>query len=592
MPLIAASIIQHRRVGDDSFYCGTGKGRPIPCNHGNFRNVPMRTDNQRRRPLVPAILAVISLLGAPGGAEAARLTMKSPEVLQAVDRGIEYLVANGTSDNRLGAYALTGKTLLTYGKKPDHATVADCAAKIQAALKEKSHDPEKLTDPPFDIYSTGLAILFLVDRSPEKHRQDISCLLAYLRRRQKPHGGWGYPQMETGDTSMTQYGVLASWKAIKAGFDVPDESVAGVTRWLLRTQDPGGGYGYQGNLGDNFKLVKQSQVRPSLSAAGLGSVYICSSLLGMTKKVKRRDEDLPPALKEIKPRENKRRDAEVASDIDPQLVHAAQDRGNQWFAKNFTVDQGQYNYYYLYAFERYISFREYCEQNAVEDPQWYSDIAAHLLEKQNDNGSWKGACLVVPDTSFALLFLLRSMKADLPNVRNYGEGLLKGGRGLPKDLTKATLDAEGKVVSRPLLGPAEKLLAALKDAETADIDESVDLIEELPADKLEVLMSKHGDIMRKLVDNKSPKARIAIVRSLGKVRKLDNVEPLIYALTDPVPEVASAANEALNRIRRNPDAVNLPPDFSEEDRRAAIKKWKAWYRSIRPDAKLEWTETK
>ena len=40
-----------------------------------------------------------------------------------------------------------------------------------------------------------------------------------------------------------------------------------------------------------------------------------------------------------------------------------------------------------------------------EDPQWLqSDIAEHLLETQNEDGSWKGQCGVVPDTSFSVLF--------------------------------------------------------------------------------------------------------------------------------------------------------------------------------------------
>ena len=50
--------------------------------------------------------------------------------------------------------------------------------------------------------------------------------------------------------------------------------------WLIRTQDPSGGFGYQGKIGEGNKLVKQSEVRQSLSAAGLGSVYACSDMLG------------------------------------------------------------------------------------------------------------------------------------------------------------------------------------------------------------------------------------------------------------------------------------------------------------------------
>ncbi|MCD4726486.1 MAG: HEAT repeat domain-containing protein, partial [Pirellulales bacterium] len=201
-------------------------------------------------------------------------------------------------------------------------------------------------------------------------------------------------------------------------------------------------------------------------------------------------------------------------------------------------------------------------------------------------------CSVVPNTSFAVLLLLRSMKKKWGKAENFSEGIMVGGSGLPENTGHAILNAEGRVVSRPLMGPAERLLAALANPELANIDDSVNLVEELPADKIETLVSKHGDVLRRLVGNKSPKARWAIVKTLGKTRNLDNVEVLIYALTDPIPEVAHAANEALLRIRRNLDAVVLPEKFTEEDRRFAIEKWKTWYRSIRPDAKFEWTESK
>ena len=94
------------------------------------------------------------------------------------------------------------------------------------------------------------------------------------------------PERETGDTSMTQYGVLSSWEATQAGFTVPIESIEGVATWLLRTQDPSGGFGYQGNVGNGGGLVQQSDVKLSMTAAGLGSLCICASLLGLRPRSK------------------------------------------------------------------------------------------------------------------------------------------------------------------------------------------------------------------------------------------------------------------------------------------------------------------
>ena len=69
---------------------------------------------------------------------------------------------------------------------------------------------------------------------------------------------------------------------------------------------------------------------------------------------------------------------------------------------------------------------------------------------------------------------------------------------------------------------------------------------------MKTLTAKYGDKIRQLVGNKSPEARLAAVKALGKTRDLDNVETLIYALTDPDPRVVRAANEGLLRIRRVP----------------------------------------
>lgn len=526
------------------------------------------------------------LVGQPS-ARAQKLTEKSPEVVAAVQRGIDYLAAHGTDDKRPGAMALAGLSILKHDEPPDHPMVAKCAEEIVKSLG--NHDIAKLPlndEGNGPIYSAGMCILFLVKRDPVKHRADIECLLQYLRSKQKPHGGWGYSHSQSGDTSMTQYGVLSAWTAMRAGFKVPVEQIDAVTTWLMRTQDPSGGFGYQGVLGEGNALVKQTDVRPGLSAAGLGSVYICANMLGISSKFEKRDEELPPALKEVKPKSGtpEAQQPRLKTRINSQQVHECMMRGNQWFAQNFKVDQGQYNYYFFYAYERYKSFWEMAEGKEEKDPQWYSDIAHYLLKKQKADGSWQGDCGVPSDTAFCLLFLLRSMKKELPDY--LGDGTMLGGRGLPTN-TKGAEIVDGKVVARKTLGPAEQLLAQLDKWEDKDFNEKLPQLEALPSDKVESLDKGAMEKIRKLVSNEKPEARIVAVRLLGATRNLDNVEVLLYALTDPDPTVAIAANEALARIRRAPDAVILPNNFTPEDRRLAIDKWKAWYLSVRPDVELE-----
>ena len=480
--------------------------------------------------------------------------------------------------------ALVGLSLFKHDGKRDHPRIIEAASKIEQMLG--SHDPAKLDINTLEIYSTGLAIIFLVEVDPVRYRADIECLLASLRLRQKPHGGWGYSNQETGDTSMTQYGVLSSWEAKQAGIDVPMQSVENVMNWLLHTQDPSGGFGYQGVVSKDATLVAQSQVKHSLTAAGLGSIYVCSTLLDMTEKTEKHGGPLPPAVKEIKPKEGGKERAKFKSRIDPALVRAAEDRGNQWLEQNYKIDPPGYTHYFLYALERCMSFREFCEQKVEREPRWYDDGAQYLIKTQNANGSWKSDAGNVPDTAFGVLFLLRSMQKSLAKAYAYGEGTMVGGRGIPKDTSKVELRG-GQVVPRSLLGPAERLLAALGNPEGKDFDSNVEVLAELPSDTLESLSAKHKEQIRRLVAISRRRRRLAAVRALGKTRDLDNADVLIYALTDPEPGVVRAANEGLLRISRSPSLVQLPDEFSDEDRRLVMEKWKAWYRAIRPKADVD-----
>jgi hypothetical protein len=535
-------------------------------------------------------LAVLLFLFAFAGT-AHGLKPESPEVKATIERGVKFLESDGAKDDRLGALALVGLSLYKYsdyvGKPdPNQPRILEAVSKIEKALGNRVPDKLDRRLGTFDLYSTGLSIIFLVEVDAVKYRADIECLLANLYSRQKPHGGWGYDGdsvMPTGDTSMTQYAVLSSWEAMNKGFNVPMESIEKVLSWLMHTQDPSGGFGYQGNPSKDATLVSQSEVKHGMTVAGLGSVYMCSSMLGMVAKLDKRQNDLPPALKEIRAKDKSNERGNYKSRIETKLVHETEGRANQWLQKNYQIDPPGYTHYYLYALERCMSFRDYCERKVEEEPRWYNDGAQLLIKTQGSKGEWVSGAGAVPDTSFGVLFLLRSMQRTIRKIDPYGPGTLVGSRGLPKDLSKVELRG-GRVVPRELSGPAEKLLKALGEMQGKDFDRSVDALAELPNDKMETLAPKDREMIRQLVSNNSVSARLAAVRALGRTRDLDNVEVLIYALTDPDAGVARAANDGLLRISRSPTMVQLSDDFSDEDRKMAIDKWKAWYRAIRPKA--------
>ncbi|MBN2473037.1 MAG: hypothetical protein JXB62_00415 [Pirellulales bacterium] len=484
--------------------------------------------------------------------------------------------------------------LLKHGASRNHPAIVATVADIQDALKRGS--PSEIFLGPDDIYSLGLATIFLVHFDPIRNAGEIQFLLDVLKHRQKPHGGWGYTNRESGDTSMTQYAVLGLWEATQAGFQVPVETTEKVAVWLLKTQAPDGAFGYQGNVSETFTPIPQSQIRVSLTVAGLGSVYVCSDLLGLVVRPEEPADDLPPALRKVRQDRPAKPDARVKTQLDPNLFKAVQGRGMMWMRQNYEIDPKNvnYTYYYLYALERCMSFRELCEEGPpsekqTDGPPWYNDGVGLLLRTQNEDGSWasKSSAGPVADTSFAVLFLLRSTRTRIQDMRGLGDGMLIGGRGLPKDTDQAQVGRNGTVVTRPLLGPAEQLMTMLESAEVPDYRQAANLVAELPPEHAEAVMKKYADRLRKLAGDPSAAARMAAVQTLARSRNMDSVPTLIYALTDPDLAVAIVARDALRRISRRPAGFGLPNSPSDAQRREAVDQWKKWYLAIRPDAEFE-----
>ena len=93
--------------------------------------------------------------------------------------------------------------------------------------------------------------------------------------------------------------------------------------------------------------------------------------------------------------------------------------------------------------------------------------------------------------------------------------------------------------------------------------------------------------LRKFVGAGDYHVRMLAVTSLSKVRDLDNVPKLIFALTDPDPRVALQADRGLRFISRKVNGVGLPEfDPTKAQIKAAETAWKDWYLSIRPNAEL------
>jgi hypothetical protein len=523
------------------------------------------------------LAALVAVLGIDSPASA-DVTPESPEVKRVVERALGFLEKN--QDERFGAVCLSGLVFLKAGK-PDHARVKEAIAACKKAVAENMPQTE------LDMYSNGLAIIFLCELSPKTYAREIEWLLGRMKARQKPHGGWGYDYSGSGDTSQTQYAALSYWEAHRSGFHIDGPSVENLAEWLMKSQDPGGCWGYQGKVTTTSQLVKQDETNCSMLAAGLGSLYICADLLGMGAEVKSASESvdetqpLPSAL---------RRPTEVANDggankiraqrTAPSSVQETMGRAHGWMSENYRIDIGSKKYYYLYGLERYKSFQEAFEHTAVDSPSWYNDGYEYLAVDQRPDGSWMGYCGPECDTAFATLFLLRSTQKAIR--AKLGEGTLLSGRGLPTNLSRARM-RNGQLIVEQVHTKVDELLSMIDEGDEAVLDDLARDPSQLVVEKVDGQSARR---LQQLVRGGEPEVRLLAVRALGRSGELDYVPTLLYALTDPDRQVVLEARNGLCFISRNFEGFGPPDDFTDAQRYQAVDAWKKWYQSLRPDAVL------
>lgn len=531
-------------------------------------------------------LAAFGVVWGVFSSQALALTPDSPEVKVAIERGIAFL---RTADKgSMGHHALVGLTFTKFGLGEGDPVVDEAVKSVVATAQ----NAENLND---NIYPTGIAIMFLCELDPSKYRGEIEALVKSLHRRQKPHGAWGYANgnhAATCDTSMTQYAVLGLWEAQEtAGVETPPEVWERVAAWLILTQSPEGGYGYQGNPSTSFdQRVKQDSNKHSMTAAAMGSYYIVKDRVGLGSLKKRPTDDTPKALRPFETPEEQR--ARLKTNIDVRYYARVQSAGDGWLAKNFTIDKPSgWLHYYLYALERYQSLRavdkgidEFRNDSA---PRWYDLGARFLLKTQGFNGAWEGQAKATADTCFSVMFLLRSTQKTLEKtgLAKFDAGLLRGGRGLP-DANEVRL-RDGKLVVKPLDGSLEQVLAALSNPNHPQFAAAVEALEDQAkkGDPAE-LKEKSQDLAALALKGKL-ESRLAALRAIRRSRNLDQVPLLIYLLNEDNPDVMREARDSLRVMSRKFDGIGPSLRPTDEERADAIRQWKDWYKSVRPDANLD-----
>ena len=522
-------------------------------------------------------------IAALGPSPALAYTAESPEVRRMVKSAQEYL--SGATDSRLGGACLIGLVFIKE-RQFDHPRVTQAVQQCLEFAKQPTADMAAYRE----VYSLGLAPIFLCELDPQRYKSVIEKFLAALWRRQQPGGGFGYVGNSRGDTSMTQYAVLAMWTAHRSGFEIPGQNAISVAEWLLRTQDPTGAWGYQGeDPGENSNQPEpQTEIRPSLVAAGLGSVYVCSSLLGLNElvlKVKGEVSPVPPAFVAVPEvggtSLDMSRSRGLASRVKKAIVG-----GNKWIAGQPIIPaEKRYLHYYLYGLERYQSFRELAEGRSVREPEWYDAGVEYLAASQQSDGSFpSNTDSLAIDTAFATLFLQRSTKKAI-QANPFGEGLLVGGRGLPADTSDVRLLA-GRVVGASQEQTSEALLAILEDPNNPDFERLLADPGSVLLDADEILRSDDIQRFHRLVRGGDYRVRRMAVELLGQRRNLDHVPILIYALGDPDQRIAARARDALRLISRKIDGV-VPADADQGNSGVdEARLWKNWLKTVRPGAEF------
>ena len=500
-------------------------------------------------------------------------TPKSPEVKQMVDAGLKYLEGAGDG-SRHGAICLQGLAFVKDHRPASHPKIqkAVAAATRMAATAGKGGGSEG--------YAEAVACILLCELDADRYSNEIEALHKYVLSLQGPNGAWSYRNtgVSDSDTSLTQYGMLALWTANKNGVDAPPGPVAQAASWLMQTQKQDGSFCYKPQRGG----AGTDQSTLSLATAGVGSLYMAANLLEFKAQAEKEDDGLPPALKRV---ETEPETPTQAQGIDATAIQRSCAAGDAWVNRHFapTNQNAQWTYYYLYGLERHMSFRDSVLGKTPEaEPRWYNTGVTYLRSKQAQNGSWTGVNGSEIETSFAILFLVRSTQTTIEPARLY-EGVATGGHELPRNIANATMD-DGRVVAPSAIRHVDDLLKFIESGDDEEFDP--DAFAGLSLDDDIEKRTNQLVRLRDLVSNEDASIRQLTVKTLASVRELDNVPALIYAVTDPDQIVARSARDGLRLISRKFQGVGMPDNPTRDQQQAAAEEWKKWYLSIQPDGEL------
>ncbi len=520
----------------------------------------------RPRHPVPAQVLLWLWLGTMVGGSAPRVlyAQQDPSVLA----GVQFLRSH-YAGKQSGESAMIALALLKAEVPPTDPAVVGCLARCRSRFTESGYIPE-LTDGR-GVYEAAAVTLAMVNQDPVENRSWIQILASYIIGLQKANGSWDYTHRSVGDTSISQYAVLGLWEAENAGVTIPPMVWDRAADWFMSTQSPAGSWTYHRDQMEGGETL-------SMTAAGVGSLLICQRQLEQFRESRRGISPLMTALT-----------AEAAwanfkpSTTSTQIDQAAR-RGLAWIAAHFTTTQmgtvGQTPYYMLYGIERIGAL---AQRQTIGRVDWYERGRAFIHSSQQGDGSWNGTHGVEMNTVWALLFVTKSTAKTIQKIqiKRLGAGTLLGGRGLPADLSSLTV-AGGRVVSRPMNGAIEGMLAVLEDPRAEQADAAVAGLVDRYYREGPAVLRPYKARFRKMLADRDPGVRRVAAWSLAHTEDMVVAPLLIVALVDPDDEVVAAARLGLQVLSRKIEGLGPPTPSTAEQRRAAAQRWRDWFNAVRP----------
>ncbi|MFQ5730541.1 MAG: hypothetical protein ACE5KM_01170 [Planctomycetaceae bacterium] len=546
---------------------------------------------------LPCWLAVVGIAATiPGLTPSA--DAQSPAAKAAIRKGVAFLRTKIGSSGAGGEESLATYAMLAGGAKTTDPKIAAVVNGLARQLA-KGRYPNAT----HGIYTAGVRLMLLeAAGGAKKYRKEMKVIVDFIAKNQANDGFWNYLDgSKHGDTSVTQYGILGLWAAQRAGIDVPPQAWDKTAIWLVRHQNKSGSFQY--------KPTEPSQ-GPSLSmtVAGVSTLLVARRYLFGDKRTpakkkprKKRtgdvedvDLDREPSKR---PKEKPGRPITYTPRIQLGQLQASVGRGMAWIAPRYRsgVDN---TYYVLYGTERLAALTR---SRFIGKVDWYADGSSFLLKRQRANGSWPpSANGEIPAAAFAVLFLSKATQkliGEIPDL--LGAGLLRGGLGLPSDLSTLEEGRGGVIKKRRVLGPIDELLEELKKPKNLDLPEiQKQIVEKIQlGDRKQWLAPKRRKQLLRMAVHPLPQVRKVAIWALGRTGNIDVVTVIMKALeSDPDLGVLVEARNALCWLSRRPRGFGLPeqPEFPDGATKAqkrdivnrwqqdAVSRWKTWYLTVRP----------